>query len=93
MYCGDKLLGPGTWYLVPVPGRLLGLSTSVLYKTKATRHAINQSAQVFPLFPGFTKSKNDPCLFFGNGMVLVYVDDCIFFGKDAKAINEVIECL
>jgi len=26
-------------------------------------------------------------------MVLVYVDDCIFFGKDAKAIDEVIKCL
>jgi len=43
---------------------------------------------------GFSKSDNDPCLFFGNGMmVLVYVDDCIFFGKEAKAINQVIECL
>ena len=41
---------------------------------------------------GFTKSDNDPCLFFGNNMmVLVYVDDCIFFGKDAKAIDAVIE--
>jgi len=30
----------------------------------------------------------------GSGMmVLVYVDDCIFFGKDAKAIDEVIKCL
>jgi len=43
---------------------------------------------------GFTKSDNDPCLFFGNGMmVLVYVDNCIFFGKDAKAIDAVIESL
>jgi len=42
----------------------------------------------------FTKSDNDPCLFFGNNMmVLVYVDDCIFFGKDAKAIDAVIERL
>jgi len=43
---------------------------------------------------GFAKSDNDPCLFFGNGiMVLVYVDDCIFFGKDPKAIDGVIEQL
>ncbi len=43
---------------------------------------------------GLTKSDNDPCLFFGNGMmVLVYVDDCIFFSKDVKAIDEVIKCL
>jgi len=43
---------------------------------------------------GFTQSDNDPCLFFGKGMmVLVYVDDCIFFGKDSKAIDNVIEQL
>jgi len=44
---------------------------------------------------GITKSNNNPCLFFGNKMmVLVYVDDCIFFfGKDPKKIDEVIEQL
>jgi len=43
---------------------------------------------------GFEQSDNDPCLFFGNGMmVLVYVDDCIFFGKDTKVIDDVIEQL
>jgi len=39
----------------------------------------------------FWQSENDPCLFFGNGiMVLAY---CIFFGKNGKAINDVIETL
>jgi len=43
---------------------------------------------------GLTQSDNDPCLFFGKGMmVLVYVGDCIFFGKDSKAIDDVIEQL
>ncbi len=42
----------------------------------------------------FWQSENDPCLFFGNGiMVLAYVDDCIFFGKNGKAIDNVIETL
>ncbi len=43
---------------------------------------------------GFQQSENDPCLFFGNGiMVLAYVDNCIFFGKNRKAIDDVIETL
>ena len=40
---------------------------------------------------GFTASTLDPCLFYGNGMVvLVYVDDCLFFGPDQAKIDEVI---
>jgi len=43
---------------------------------------------------GFEQSKNDPCLFYRNGvMVLAYIDDCIFFSKDTKKINVVIEKL
>ena len=43
---------------------------------------------------GFEQSKNDPCLFYGNGvMVLAYVDDCIFFSKDSSKIDAVIEKL
>jgi hypothetical protein len=44
---------------------------------------------------GFTPSQHDPCLFYNKEgvMVLVYVDDCIFFGKDIKKIDEVIEKL
>jgi len=43
---------------------------------------------------GFEQSKNDPCLFYGNGvMVLAYVDNCIFFSKDSNKIDAVIEKL
>ncbi len=43
---------------------------------------------------GFKASPLDPCLFYGNGMiVLVYVDDCLFFGPDQDKIDEVIRKL
>ncbi len=43
---------------------------------------------------GFKPSDLDPCLFYGRGMVvLVYVDDCLFFGPNKDEINQAIEDL
>ena len=43
---------------------------------------------------GFTQSKFDPCLFLNNKVIcLVYVDDCLFFGKETKDINKIIQDL
>ena len=43
---------------------------------------------------GFTQSELDPCLFTGDGIVvLVYVDDCLFFGPDLKKIDAKIQAL
>ncbi len=43
---------------------------------------------------GFTPSELDPCLFYSRGMVvLVYVDDCLFFGPDLTEIDKVISDL
>lgn len=43
---------------------------------------------------GFKQSKLDPCLFYNNGiLVVVYVDDLIFAGKDAAAIDSLISDL
>ena len=40
---------------------------------------------------GFTLSKFDPCLYYCNSIIfLVYIDDCIIFGPDNKAIDEVV---
>jgi len=40
---------------------------------------------------GFVPSDLDPSLYFGHGMaVLTFVDDCSFFGQDAKKIDAVI---
>ena len=41
---------------------------------------------------GFKASENEPCLFYGRGfMILVYVDDCLFFGPDESKIDEFIQ--
>ena len=40
---------------------------------------------------GFTPSKFDPCLYYhGPVLFLVYIDDCIVFGQDTRAIDEVV---
>ena len=40
---------------------------------------------------GFTPSKFDPCLYYrGSIIFLVYIDDCIVFGPDEKAIDKVV---
>ena len=40
---------------------------------------------------GFTPSKFDPCLYYHKSIVfLVYIDDCIVFGPDDTAIDEVV---
>jgi len=41
---------------------------------------------------GFRQSELDPCLFISNDVLcLCYVDDCLFFSKDERKIDEVIE--
>ena len=43
---------------------------------------------------GFVQSKFDPCLFSNNKVIcLVYVDDCLFFGKESKDIDAIIRDL
>ena len=37
---------------------------------------------------GYNSSVNDPCMFFGNGVILLaYVDDILVFGPDVQKIN------
>ena len=43
---------------------------------------------------GFQASNGDPCLFFGHGIILlVYVDDCILFGRDPAKLDEIIQSM
>ncbi len=43
---------------------------------------------------GFKSSELDPCLYYGHGMAIItYVDDCLFFGADAKKIDDVMSRL
>ena len=40
---------------------------------------------------GFEQSKIDPCIFFKRGVILIiWVDDCLIFGKNKKVVDEVI---
>ena len=41
---------------------------------------------------GFTPSKNDPCFYFNDGMVLVqYVDDCLMAHKSGAVMDDFID--
>ena len=43
---------------------------------------------------GFTPSKFDPCLYYRKSIIFsVYIDDCIVFGPNDKAIDEVVNDL
>ena len=43
---------------------------------------------------GFKQSKMDPCLFYDDKVIcLVYVDDCLFFARQVKDIDNVIKDL
>ena len=43
---------------------------------------------------GFKPSDIDPCLYMGNGMIiLTYVDDCIIVGPDMKLIDKFVESM
>jgi hypothetical protein len=43
---------------------------------------------------GFRQSAHDPCLFIRNNcLILVYVDDCLIFGKDDLVLDQVIASL
>ena len=38
---------------------------------------------------GYKKSESDPCMFYGNGLIiLAYVDDILMFGKNQAALDE-----
>jgi hypothetical protein len=41
---------------------------------------------------GLKQSASDPCMYYGDGVVvLTYVDDCLFFGKDQGKIDDKIQ--
>ena len=43
---------------------------------------------------GFSQCEHEPCLFSKNGVIiLVYVDDCLFFGKNGQILDETIRDL
>jgi hypothetical protein len=72
-----------------------------VYKLKKNLYGLRQAPLNFFLSlkdgleaRGFKQSKYDPCLFVSDQVIcLCYVDDCLFFARDGKDINAVIESL
>ena len=63
---------------------LYGLVQAPLYWYNHLKNALENK--------GFKASKQEPCMFYGRGMVvLCYVDDCLFFGPDQGQIDEFIK--
>jgi hypothetical protein len=66
---------------------LLKLDKSLYGLVQAPMYWYNHLTKAFE-DKGFTKSEHDPCMMFGRGMiVLIYVDDCLFFGPDGNKID------
>jgi hypothetical protein len=43
---------------------------------------------------GFTESQTSPCLYFRDGIViLTYVDDCLFFARDKRQIDTLLDAI
>jgi hypothetical protein len=70
---------------------ILKLNKSLYGLVQAPMYWYNHLTKVFK-DKGFKMSDHDPCLFYGRGMiVLIYVDDCLFFGPDGAKIDEFIQ--
>ena len=72
-----------------------------VYKLKKSLYGLQQSPLNFFQHlkeglkaRGFVQSQYDPCLFISNSVIcLCYVDDCLFFAKDGRNIDDMIESL
>ncbi len=68
---------------------------------KRTLYGLKQSPWYFFAYiterlikQGLTASKYDPCLFMNKSIiVIVYVDDILFYGRSEAEIDKLIECL
>jgi Reverse transcriptase (RNA-dependent DNA polymerase) len=73
-------------YVLKLERSLYGLVQAPLYwgnhlKDTLEKHGLKQSA-------------SDPCMYIGDGVIcLTYVDDCLFFGKDAAKIDSKIKSI
>lgn len=74
---------------------------NVCLKLKRSLYGLKEAPRLFYLHlqdhllaRGFKLSKFDPCLFYGDGIILVcFVDDCILVGPKASTLQETIACL
>ncbi len=74
--------------MVKLNRSLYGLSQAPFYWYNHLRKALEDKTV------GFVKSKLDDCIFYGHGIiVLVYVDDVLFFGPNLGEIDKRIKAL
>ena len=75
------------------PGHVLKLNKSIYGLCESPSNFFNFLKKNLEK-SGFKQSSNDPCLFISPTVIcLVYVDDCLFFSKSQKHIDESIEAI
>jgi Reverse transcriptase (RNA-dependent DNA polymerase) len=81
---GFEYVNPdGEPHVLKLKRSLYGLVQAPLYWGNHLKDALEKQ--------GLKQSKSDPCMYCGDGIiVLTYVDDCLFFGKDQKMIDDKI---
>ena len=73
-------------YVLKLERSLYGLVQAPLYWGNHLKDALEKH--------GLKQSASDPCMYIGDGVIcLTYVDDCLFFGKDAAKIDSKIKSI
>jgi hypothetical protein len=73
---------------------VLRLNRSLYGLVQAPLYWGNHLRDVLVKQHGFQESQTSPCLYFRDGLViLTYVDDCLFFAKDKRQIDELLESI
>jgi hypothetical protein len=85
---------PATFYSDLSDKTVLTLNQSHYGVVQAPLYWGNHLRDVLKNQLGFTVSQNSPCLYHRDGVIiLTYVDDCLFFAKEQKQIDDVLESI
>ena len=84
-------------YVKQAKGFVRGTPGKYVYKLNKSVYGIKQAPKNFFEFlvdqlelEGLKQSNSDPCLFFNQKVIAIYVDDILFFSKDDSEIDRVI---
>jgi hypothetical protein len=85
---------PATFYSETNDKPVLKLNRSLYGLVQAPLYWGNHLRDVLENQLGFTVSQHSPCLYYRDGVIiLTYVDDCLFFAKEQKQIDDVLELI
>jgi hypothetical protein len=86
---------PATFYSDLSDKTVLTLNQSHYGVVQAPLYWGNHLRDVLKNQLGFTVSQNSPCLYHRDGVIILtyYVDDCLFFAKEQKQIDDVLESI